>query len=126
MLQMCDGAVDLEQKLFSHFPREAVTDEDALNDQIFTVRRHGVRGNKPAALAQQIGDLIEREWGRGGVLQLPAKARDATGSVINDFKRSQRCDFDREFSSDGGALRLNITVTLLAEAQEIVVLTDDF
>ena len=61
MLQMLDGACQFEQKLLSHFAREAVTDQDALNHEVFAVGRHGIRRNQPATLAQPIRYIIERE-----------------------------------------------------------------
>src|ERR1700677_1278172 len=104
MLQMRDGAFHLEEKLFSHFAREAVTNQDALDDEVLPVGRHGIGGNEPAVLAQAIGYIIKRERRGCGVFQLPAKSGDSASSVIDDFKWAERCDLDGEFSSDSRAL----------------------
>src|ERR1700691_2124153 len=100
MLQMLDGAAHLEEKLFSHFAREAVTDQDTLDDKVFPVWRHGIGGNEPAALAQASGYVRERERRGCGVFQLPAKTRDSACSVIDNFKWAECGDLDGELSSD--------------------------
>jgi hypothetical protein len=54
--EMVQRALHFAEKLEGHCPREAVADEDALDDEIFAVGRHRVGGNEPAALAQSIGE----------------------------------------------------------------------
>src|ERR1035441_9711177 len=44
--QMLDGLLHLAQQLFAHLAGKAVTDEDALDDEVFAVRGHGIRGNR--------------------------------------------------------------------------------
>jgi hypothetical protein len=61
MLQMLDGAGHLDQKLLGHFAREAMTDENALDNEVLAIGGHGIRGNQPAALAQPIRNVIESE-----------------------------------------------------------------
>jgi hypothetical protein len=51
MSEFLQGNLHLEEKLVSHLRREAVTDEYALDDEILTVGRHGVSGDKPSLLA---------------------------------------------------------------------------
>src|ERR1700722_7617060 len=126
MLQMLDCAGHFNQKLLRHFASEAVPNQDALNDKIFAIGRHGIRRNQPAALAQPIRHVIKRERRGCGVSPLPAKARDAADSVIDDLERAEFSNLTREILSDCRALRLNFAITLLAEAQKIVVLADNF
>ena len=59
--EVVERALHFEQKFVGHCRREAVADQDALDDEIFAVGRHGVGRNQPAALAQSIGVVIERE-----------------------------------------------------------------
>ena len=49
------------EKPIRHLLREAVPDEYALNDKVFTVGRHGVSRNQPAAIAQPISQFVEGE-----------------------------------------------------------------
>src|ERR1700735_2885123 len=100
MLQMLDGAAHFNQKLLSHFASEAVSDQDALNDEIFAIGRHGIRRNQPATIAQPIRYIIKREGRGDGVLQFPAKAWDAADSVIDNFKRAEFSDLTGEILSD--------------------------
>ena len=52
----------LKQKL-GEVATEAVANQDALHHEIAAVRRHGVRRYLPAASAQTVGKIIEREAG---------------------------------------------------------------
>ena len=70
--QVVKRALHFEQKLVGHFSREAVADQNALDDKIFAIRRHGVGRNQPAALAQSIGEVVEGKTRRCGVFQFPA------------------------------------------------------
>ena len=62
--EVVERVAHFHEKLVGHFSREAVADENALNHQIFAIGWHGVGRNQPAALAQSIGKVVERE-GRG-------------------------------------------------------------
>jgi hypothetical protein len=80
-----------------------MTDEDALDHQVFAIGRHGVGGHQPAALAQAVGEVVERE-GRGrGVLQLPAQAGDSAVAVIDDPERSEAAIFSGEIAAQFAA-----------------------
>ena len=50
-----------EKKRVRHFLRETVPDEDALDDEVFAVGRHGIGRNKPAPLPQPIRIFVKRE-----------------------------------------------------------------
>ena len=61
MGEFVQDRLHLKQKLTGHLRREAVADEDALDHEIFAVGRHRVGRNKPASLAQSIGEIVEGE-----------------------------------------------------------------
>ena len=59
--EVVQRASHFKEKLIGHFAGEAVTDKDALDDQIFAVGRHGVSRNQPATLTQPVGEVVEGE-----------------------------------------------------------------
>ena len=61
MGEFVQDQLHLGEQIVGHLWREAVTDEDALDDEIFPVGRHRVCRNKPALLAQSISEIIEGE-----------------------------------------------------------------
>ncbi len=61
MGECVESSLHFNEELVGHLPREAVADKDALDDEIFTVGRHGVGRNQPASLAQAIGEIVEGE-----------------------------------------------------------------
>jgi hypothetical protein len=50
-----------KQKFIGHCLRETVADENALDHEIFAIGRHRVGRDQPAAQAQSIGVVVERE-----------------------------------------------------------------
>ena len=123
---MVQRGLHFDEKLVGHFSREAVADEDALDDEIFAIGRHGVGRNQPAALAQSIGEVVEREARGCGVFQFPAQAGDPAVAVVNDLEGPELGDLFGEIAAQLRTLRLDFAVALFAEAQEVVVLADDF
>ena len=61
MSEFFQDELHLDEQIVGHLRREAVTDEYALDDEIFTVGRHGVCRNKPALLAQSISEIVQGE-----------------------------------------------------------------
>ena len=59
--ELVEDALHFEEKRVGHGSREAVADEDALDDEIFAIGRHGIGRNEPAALAQPIGEVVQGE-----------------------------------------------------------------
>lgn len=66
--QALEDRLHLRQQRIRHGPSETVTHQDALNDQVFAVRWHGIRRDQPTALAQTISKIIESERGGFGIL----------------------------------------------------------
>ena len=58
---MLQGVLHFEQKLIGHVSRKAVPDQDALDDEVFAIGRHGIGGNEPAALTQTVGEVVKGE-----------------------------------------------------------------
>src|ERR1700674_3746856 len=85
-LQVVERLLQLEEEFVGHGLCEAMTDEDALDYEVFSIGRHGIGGDEPTAIAQSIGHVVEREGGGCGILELPAEARDASVAVVDDFK----------------------------------------
>jgi len=59
--EVVEGAPHFGKEFVGHVPREAVADQDALDDKLFAVRGHRVGGNEPAALSQSICEIVESE-----------------------------------------------------------------
>ena len=97
--EVVQDALHFEQKLVGHLSREAVADEDALDDEIFAVGRHGVGRNQPAALAQSIGEVVEREARGCGVFQFPAEAGDSAVAVVNNLEGPELGDLFGEIAA---------------------------
>ena len=91
------------QRTFDIFNEQAaqvvahtVTDQNALNHQIFTVGRHGVSRHLPATHAQLLSQIVERVTAKVSALfQRPGQCRDTFLAVAieNDLKRPELADF---------------------------------
>src|SRR5271170_2507813 len=123
--QVVKRALHFEQKLIGHFSREAMANKNALDDKIFAIGRHGVRRDQPPALAQSIGEVVERKTRRCGVFQFPTEAGDPTVAVINNLEVFELRDFLGEIASQCIALALHLAVALLTKAEKVVVLAYD-
>jgi hypothetical protein len=59
--KVIQNASHFDKELVGHFPRETVANQNALDDEVFAVGRHGIGGDEPAALTQSIGEVVEGE-----------------------------------------------------------------
>ena len=59
--KLVEDSLHFDEKLFGHLPGKAVADKNALDHEIFAVRRHGISRNQPAFFAQAVGILVEGE-----------------------------------------------------------------
>ena len=61
-LQHVHGMLDVSDERIASAPTKVLANDDAHELQLFTVRRHGIGGDDPAALSECMGDLefIER------------------------------------------------------------------
>ena len=112
---MVQGALHLKQELVGHGSRKAVADEDALDDEIFAVRWHGIGRNQPAAPPQPVGVVIEGEARGNGVFQFPTQAGNSSVAVVNNLEGSEAAYLFGEIAAQVITTVLNFAVALFAE-----------
>jgi hypothetical protein len=123
MIKRCSH---FDQQFVRHGLGEPVPDEDALNHQIFAIRRHGVGRNQPSALAQAIGKIVERKAGGHRVFELPTEPRYTALAIVNNFEDVELSDLVGQVAPQLTTPALDCTITALAQAEEVVVLANYF
>lgn len=125
-LEFFEGVSHLTEQFIRHCSREAMPDQNPLNYEIFSIRRHGVGRNQPAALAHSIGEIVKGKVRQGRILQFPAEPRDSAMAIVDNLEWTEGVYFVSQISPQFGALCLNFSVAFSPEPEEIVVLADDF
>src|SRR5580658_7348022 len=125
LCKVVEDTLHLIKERTGHLPGKPVSNKNALDHQVFTVGRHGISRNKPAAFTQFVGKIVEGKACVFRVQQFPAQARNAALAVVDDPEWTERRNLFCQIAAEGITLGLNLAVTLFAESQKIIVLADN-
>ena len=118
-LEILQRSAEILEQGGDQISRHAIADEDALDDEVFAIRRHAVGGDLPTTHSQAVGEIVETERDIGTVLDFPAYAGDAAMRVTSkeDFEGAELGEFRGKKLSRIVARLVDFAVALAAEAE---------
>lgn len=125
LAQLMDGKLQIRNQSIAARAREILPHHNAHHAQLLRVRRHGVRGYDPAALAQLVGEgeLVEAVLVRG--VQAEGDEGQAVAAGFGHEDEAHGLHGGGEVVGCAGQVEHDAAVAFLAQAYQLVVLPDD-
>ena len=124
-IQRLQRQLDINKQSIAPGPREILPHHHAHQLQLLAMRRHGVGGDDPAALAKVVrdGEFVEVEAFAG--VEAEGDERQALAAGFGEEEEAEFLEGGGEVVGGAGEVEHDGAVAVLAEADHLVVLADD-